>query len=427
MREVQDATLADRIRSLNLGRMMVLDGLVVKSPDKIRNYHQILLTETLSFAISRDYECAVFLPKLKALREPTFEKLLGLYNFKTLAHSDPIHYVDMSTPIALNLDIDNILKDPFRTNGKIRSIIAETREELQRAISRLYPGELVLPLEPLMLQQGLISKVVAENDVPLRETSPKVLGEKMCVPYGDILDRSLVPNTVTKSLHTEKYFDSDMRGFRIKEVPFYLSLENQIKTLASFNREVILVDTLLHKGYRMNALNPLLRKEKIKVKKILTGILSARGLDHMKSKGYDVEGVYYLPRLKVWFNENSLYPFIGGDALWRGTFPKRNLIPSINLILPYTSPNFLLNAQSRDLYELSRVSIENSLKILRVIEEEFHRVYERKLTLSSLGQVFSMPRVPDKGLDIEYDLFKSPSHYLEYDLEELTRLEKIIR
>ncbi|HSP48275.1 MAG TPA: cytidyltransferase, partial [Clostridiaceae bacterium] len=326
-----------------------------------------------------------------------------------------------------NLDMDNILKDPFRTNPKLRHVIESTRRKLQKAICSLYPGHLVLPFEPLMLHQGMIQTICAENNVGMKESTPRVLGELMCVPYGDILDRELVPNTVTKSLHTEKYFNSDMLDFAIKEVPFYLSLENQVKTLKSFNRPVLLVDTLLHKGYRMKALNPLLQKENIEVRKIITGILSARGLDLMTSKGYKVESVYYIPRLKVWFNESDLYPFIGGNALWRGSFPERNLIPSINLILPYTSPNFLLDAGNKAVFELSRVSMENALDILKVIEEEFHKVYERKLTLSSLGQVFTMPRCPDKGKDIVYDLYRSPSYYLESDREHLMRIERLVR
>lgn len=427
MDEMKSPLFADKVRALNLGRIMVLDGLYISAPDKLRNYHQILLTETLSFGVSRDYECAVFIPKNRYLKEDKFISLLGLYNFQTLDCHEPVYYVDMSTPIALNLDMENILKDPFRSNQKVRNKINETRVNLMKAIGALYPGNLVLPFEPLMLQQGIISLVCQENSVPMEDVRPRILGEYMCVPYGDVLDRSMVPNTVTKSIHSEKYFSSDMKSFTIKEVPFYLTLENQVNTLSSFRKPVILVDTILHKGYRMNALSPLLKSHGIEVRKIITGILSAKGMDMMSGKEYKVDGVYYLPRLKAWFNEKDLYPFMGGDALWRGEYPKRNLIESINLILPYTTPTFIMDAGAKKVYDLSKTAIENAMTILNVIEEEFHRFYERKLTLSSLGQVFSMPRVPDKGPDLTYDLYKAPTYYLGSDLEELTRLEKLIR
>jgi nicotinic acid mononucleotide adenylyltransferase len=425
--EVGEPGLANLVREKNQGRIIVLDGFFTDPPDRLRNYKQILLTETLSFATSRDYEYALYLPKHALMNDMGFNSIMEHCNFKKLSDEHPLLFVDMRTPLVLNLDIDNILKDPFRTNQKLAAAISTARGRLQKAICGLFPGTLLIPYEPLMLHQGMIQKICRENGVSMKVTEPRTLGDLMCVPYGDILDRELIPNTVTKSLHTEKYFNSDMKDFTIKEVPFYLSLEDQVRTLASFKRPVILVDTLLHKGYRMKALNPLLKKEGIEVRKIITGILSARGLDLMAHKGYAVDSVYYIPRLKVWFNEIDLYPFIGGNALWRGSFPERNLIPSVNLILPYTSPNFILEAGNEALFELSRVSIESSLEILKVLEEEFHKYYERKLTLSSLGHVFTMPRVPDKGKDIAYDLSRSPSSYLESDLEQLMRYDRLIR
>jgi nicotinic acid mononucleotide adenylyltransferase len=427
LKEVGEPGLANLVREKNQGRIIVLDGFFSDPPDRLRNYKQILLTETLSFATSRDYEYALYLPKHALLDEAGFHSIMEHCNFRRLSDEHPLLYVDMRTPLVLNLDIDNILKDPFRTNLKLSAAISSARNRLQKAICGLFPGTLLIPYEPLMLHQGMIQKICRENGVSMKVTIPRTLGELMCVPYGDILDRELIPNTVTKSLHTEKYFNSDMKDFTIREVPFYLSLEDQVRTLASFKRPVILVDTLLHKGYRMKALNPLLKKEGIEVRKIITGILSARGLDLMAHKGYSVDSVYYIPRLKVWFNEIDLYPFIGGNALWRGSFPERNLIPSVNLILPYTSPNFILEAGNEALFELSRVSIECALEILKVLEEEFHKYYERKLTLSSLGHVFTMPRVPDKGRDIAYDLSRSPSSYLESDLEQLMRYDRLIR
>ena len=427
LKEVGEPGLANLVREKNQGRIIVLDGFFSDPPDRLRNYKQILLTETLSFATSRDYEYALYLPKHALLDEAGFHSIMEHCNFRRLSDEHPLLYVDMRTPLVLNLDIDNILKDPFRTNLKLSAAISSARNRLQKAICYLFPGTLLIPYEPLMLHQGMIQKICRENGVSMKVTIPRTLGELMCVPYGDILDRELIPNTVTKSLHTEKYFNSDMKDFTIREVPFYLSLEDQVRTLASFKRPVILVDTLLHKGYRMKALNPLLKKEGIEVRKIITGILSARGLDLMAHKGYSVDSVYYIPRLKVWFNEIDLYPFIGGNALWRGSFPERNLIPSVNLILPYTSPNFILEAGNEALFELSRVSIECALEILKVLEEEFHKYYERKLTLSSLGHVFTMQRVPDKGRDIAYDLSRSPSSYLESDLEQLMRYDRLIR
>jgi hypothetical protein len=129
--------------------------------------------------------------------------------------------------------------------------------------------------------------------------------------------------------------------------------------------------------------------------------------------------------MKIWFNENSLYPFVGGDALWRGSYPERNLLPSVNLIMPYTSPTFLRGTSTSAIYNLSKVCIENSLEILTALENEYHLLHERNLSLLNLGQVITIPRCPDKGEDMDYDLNLSPTHYIKNDLEQLKRLESI--
>ncbi|GAJ17038.1 unnamed protein product, partial [marine sediment metagenome] len=79
----------------------------------------------------------------------------------------------------------------------------------------------------------------------------------MCVPFGKILHKMVVPNTVTKSLHTEKIFASDMRSFEIDAFPNYMSLKNQVKVIHSFDMPVILIDDYLHKGYRIKTIEPL--------------------------------------------------------------------------------------------------------------------------------------------------------------------------
>ncbi len=425
--ELESIAVSDELRTLNLGRTSVIDGFFVRPPDSLRPYQRILITETLALAVSKDYECALVLPKLPLLGDEKFISLLKYYNFANLKSSPSLYYSDMSRPMTLSLDLTNILKPPFSHLPKINTVLKETRRSILMAIGNLYPGKLLLSFEPLMLQQAMISLICQENQVPYLEGHKKTLGEAMCVPYGDVLAQSIVPNTVTKTLHTEKYFNPHMKSFTIKEVPFYLSLPNQIKTLASFNRPLILVDAILHKGYRINAIDPLLKENQIHVQKIITGIVSAKGMDLMKEKNYDVRGVYYIPRLKAWFNEKDLYPFMGGDGLWRGHFPKRNLINSITLTLPYTTPNFIMDSGREKVYQLSLVALENSLKLFMVIEEEFHKLYERKLTLTSLGQVFTMPRVPDSGENMIYDLNQSPSSYLRSDIEKLKRLEKLIR
>ena len=41
----------------------------------------------------------------------------------------------------------------------------------------------------------------------------------MCVPFGKILRGNAIPNTVTKTIHTDKVFAQDLRSFTIENFP----------------------------------------------------------------------------------------------------------------------------------------------------------------------------------------------------------------
>ncbi|MEG0775082.1 MAG: cytidyltransferase, partial [Clostridium sp.] len=429
-REFHCENVSRYIREHGAGRLILIDAMYINNKEKNKFLEQILITETLAYALSRDYEFAIFKPKAEEVYSQSLLKMLSLYGFREVEGcegSAETLMVDMSNPCVLNLDMENILKEPFRSNNKVKAVIASTRKKLQEALVRLYPGELVIYFESDVLHQKMIKKICKENEVSTKISHNKEYGDAMCVPYGDILDRYVVPNTVTKALHTEKYYSPDMKSFFIGEPPYYLSLENQVKMIKSFSRPVILVDNILHKGYRIKALDPLLKTEGVVVKKIISGILSGRGKDLMDMQNREVDTVYFIPKLKIWFNENAMYPFIGGDALWRGTYARRNLIPSVNSILPYTCPVFIKNTSRKNIYELSKVAIENAVDILRTLENEYHLLYSRNLSLSSLGEVLTTPRRPDIGRDMHYDLGIAPSHYLQNDLEQLSRLENMFQ
>ena len=425
--ELKNHEVSEYLRDNSTGRMILIDDIYVKSTDKNLNLLCLILTETLCFSIAHDYEYCIYKSATKDLESEALTDYLTLQGFlkvPCVKEDEKLYAVSMSTPCILNLDIENNIKEPFRSNQKIKNEILKARENLLSSLTKLYKGELLLSFDTNMLHQSMIRKICEVNGV-----SPFVkeeLGAAMCVPYGDILDRYVIPNTVTKALHTEKYFSCDMKNFTIGQFPHYMDLSNQVKMLKSFMRPVILVDNLLHKGYRMQALNPIFKEENIEVKTVVAGILSGKGKDLMSMQQRDVNFVYFIPRLKVWFNENSLYPFIGGDAVYRGKYPEKNLVPSINLILPYTSPAFIRGADVSSIYNLSKTCILNSINILKVMEEEYHLIHERNLTLLSLGQIFNTPRCTDPGENMEFNLNLPPSSYLKDDLEKLLRLKNVL-
>jgi len=427
--EFRNSAVTEYIREKSTGKIVNIDGIFIVDYAVFENIEQILLAETLTYCIARDYDYAIYNTTLndhiphRMLEEL---RLMGFRDIPCPECSNKVLAVSISTPCALNLDLETTIKEPFRSCNALKDVISRTRKQLQSTLTEVYAGNLILPFDRTVMDGMLIKKICEVNEVPTKPVKPKRLGLAMCVPYGNMLSRSIVPNTVTKALHTERLYGPDTDGYKIGSFPYYLDLETQIKMLNSFGRPIILVDDTLHHGFRLRTLNPLLKKENISIRKIIVGILSGRGKELMEIQGNDVDCAYFIPRLREWYNENNFYPFIGGDALWRGVYPKRNLLPSINLILPYTSPSFLNETTKKSIFMLSKVAIENAIDILSTLEDEFQSVNERSLTLSSMGQVFITPRCPDHGKNMDYDLSMNPSFYLKNDLELLNRLERII-
>lgn len=428
--EFKSDKISEYIRENSVGRIIVLNGIFTLNKQNRYNLEQVILTETLAFCLSKDYNYAVFNNIIKEYDITSILELLKLQGFlkvPTEDNANNVMYVNMNNPSTLNLDVESLIKEPFRSNLNVLKSIYRSRKRLQRALTKLYPGELILSFDRNMMYHNLIKKICETNLVPYNQIYPKKLGPFMCVPFGSILEGEVVPNTITKSLHTEKMFNPDIKGFNIGPYPYYMSIKNQVKMLNSFNKPVILVDDLLNKGYRIKSIDPILKEENVNVIKIIVGILSGRGKELMDIQNREVDSAYFIPNLKVWFNENSLYPFIGGDTVWRGKNPERNLLPSINFILPYTSPTFIMKSTKLDyIYNLSETALLNSIDILSTLENEYQKINKRSLTLRHLGEVLKSPRYPDKGQHVTYDLNLTPSQYLINDLEHLRRIESIM-
>ncbi len=431
--EFSNNLISEYIRENAVGRTIVIDGIFtiskVENRSELENLEQVILSETLSFCIEKDYNYAVFRNILNTYPLDSLNENLKLMGFYELPFSDkdnPVSVVDMSKPCIVNLDTETIIKEPFDQNLNIKKSVIISRKKLLKSLTTFYPGNIVLPFNINIINQNIVKKICKINDVPTIPLTPRVLGKSMCVPFGKILHKLVVPNTVTKSLHTEKIFNSDIKSFEIDAFPNYMNLENQVKTIRSFDMPVILIDDYLHKGYRIRTLEPLFKKYDIKIKKMIVGALSGSGKEIATMLNRDVECAYFIPNLRLWFNESELYPFIGGDALRRKIRSQGNLVRSINLILPYTFPSFIKNISGKTIYNFSEVCIENALTILEALEDEYQSIQQRKLTLGHLGEVIIYPRYPDQGEDMNYSLNLSSSHYLKNDLELLRRSKEMV-
>jgi len=428
--EFQSQYIANHVREKTAGRIIIIDGIFINPSKVYDNMEQIILTEALAYCLKNDFTYAVYCNNMSNINSDAVLETLELQGFIKIndeSMNKTVYSVDMKFPICLTLNMESFIKDPLNTREKVHKAIANARKRLQKSMTELYPGSLVLSIDNDMINQTLINKICALNNVSNEMQVPRVLGENMCVPFGNILKGMVVPNTVTKSLHTEKVYSTDAKTFKIIEYPFYSPIEIQVKTLKSFEKPVILVDDLIHKGYRIKEIDPIMKKYDINVKKIIVGIMSGRGKDLMDIQGREADCAYFIPNLRIWFNENLMYPFLGGDGMWSNNDNIINLIPSINLILPYYSPMYLIGASKENIYNFSMVCLENAKSILQTLESEYQEVFEKKLTVKRLGEVLISPRIPYRGDNIHYDLNKEASSYMDASIEMLIKLERIIK
>ncbi len=421
---LRDTELANRIRLRSAGTTLMITSLAADRSDPLRDNLQLLLTEVLAQALADDCIYGLYRPHGN-LPDHTLEDALLRQGFFRQEKDAPLWEVDMSAPSVLIQNLETTIQDPLNRNPKVLAAIQEGHRRLQRTLTKLFPGSLVLTISSDVIHQRLLQMITTYNEVPAEPTEPRRLGKNMCVPYGKLLRGKTVPNTVTKTIHTDKVFTPDLSQHTMEAFPYYSPIPSQIRTIKSFNRPVILVDDLMHPGFRIKALDPILREEQVDIRMVLVGLLSGHGRDLMDSYGWPVDSVYFLPRLREWFVESTLYPFIGGNTVRRDASPVPGLLPGINHILPYASPLFRGQCSEEAVFELSRCCLESARDVILTLEQEYRSLYGRNLTLSRLPEAVILPLCLDKGTCLGYDPSLAASVYLENDLEQLLRTYRV--
>ena len=410
-------TSAEYLRRHTSGRILLLEQ-VMLAPGAEQPDARLAINELLSRCLTDDHTYAICCSD----GEPWLEQTLLQLGFVPVPGQETVFMVDMRTPNVLIQDVLRRLKEPHRSDSEVTAAVQRTRPLLRRAICALFPGTLLLSFDAELLDSALMERVRQAGGVDgCKEARP--LGQSMCVPYGNILSGEIVPNIVTKSLHVDKTYENDIYHFSIRAFPGYSDLPGQVRTIRAFHRPVILVDDLLHKGYRIEKLDRIFRQEQLEIQQLIVGILSGRGRDLMELERRQVDCEYFIPNLQYWFNESLLYPFIGGDSV-SDTAPFDGLLPTANLILPYTYPDYLRGASEQMIWQLSQTALENAGQILLAMEHCHQREFATPLTIGRLTEAFLRPRAPYRGKQLRYDLSALPSSYLEDDIRTFLRLRR---
>lgn len=421
--EFSSDNLSNYIRNNALGRIVVVDALCYKSDSQFRNLAQVILTETLAFVLAKDYSYAIY-KNLFEVDDAKLNETLLLQGFVN-QYDDAGHgiaCVDMNAPITINLDGKAMIKQPYRNDDKVVAAIEQARKQIQQALCQFKPGHLVLSFDRTMIYEHLIKRICDANDVSTIPVEPRQLGACMCVTYGDLFKRSRLPNTVTKALHTERFYDETAQHYQVRNHPNYLDLDIQTMTIKSFNRPVILVDDLVDKGHRLKSILQDFQRQDIAIKSVNAAVLTGRGKAWLEMQQLDFSWAYYLPKIAYWFNESMLYPFIGGDSIDLPEHSNINALASINLILPYTYPVFLKGVAPRRVALFSMACLKSTQLLLKAIEDNYLSRHAKNLTLENLSDVFVSPRYPYKGDQLSYQRKGRPSEIITSEISYLQRI-----
>ena len=239
--ELGSVEAASAVRRLTSGKLLKLDH--VEADDA--QTRRMLVNELLARSLASDHTFAL------ARCEGEWLEELG---FSPVEDAEGLLCVDMRAPIVLIQDVLLCIKKPHHDEPQVRAAVESARPRLRRALCALYPGRLVLSFDAELLNQSLMYRVQKLGGVLGAPAGQ--LGRAMCVPYGKILSDEIVPNTVTKTLHVDKTFAPDGSSFSVPAYPGYDTVRNQVRTIKAFRRPVILVDDLLHNGYRLDKLSP---------------------------------------------------------------------------------------------------------------------------------------------------------------------------
>lgn len=421
-----DIALADQVRRNTSGSILLISGIYTAKDALIADPAQLLLTEALADACAHDSSYAMFFPQEYLPSEYIMGavKRQGFVPAEDIATSLPVYLVDMRQPIVVLRNLQSFIKEPLISEPQVLRVIENGYRDLQAALTVLYPGQLVLTLASEVIFPRMVEKITAINGVPNETVTPRLLGENMCVPFGRILRERVIPNTVTKTLHTDTLYSSDLSSYSVGPFADYPPLLNQVRMLHSFDRPLILVDDIMNIGKRFGALDALLKQEQVPIRKMVFGVITGVGRDRMARRGVECESVYYVPNVRKWYVESTLYPFLGGDTVARNNFENAKMSPSVNPILPYTDPD-LPGTKRAARFQFSACCIRNARDIYYALEECYRARYGRNLTLERLGEVITVPSAPDRGECVTYDANLAASVYLDNDLKMLERLQKI--
>lgn len=185
---LKDMELANLVRGKSSREILLITGIYAREDGTgdsgvIRDAPQQLLVEVLAKELEKNYSFALFVAERGTVTKEVVYVLerQGFIRPHMADENDKrtIYMVDMHEPLMFLHNLDTTIKEPFASNPAVLDAVEKNHKKLQIAMTKLYPGNLVLSLSSGIMYHRLVDRITALNDVP-RERWCREDSERTC-------------------------------------------------------------------------------------------------------------------------------------------------------------------------------------------------------------------------------------------------------
>lgn len=188
---LKDMELANLVRGKSSREILLITGIYAREENAgdsevIRDAPQQLLVEVLAKELEKNYSFALFV----AERGTTTKEVVyvlerqGFIRPHMADENDKrtIYMVDMHEPLMFLHNLETTIKEPFASNPAVLDAIEKNHRKLQMAMTKLYPGNLVISLSSGVMHHRLVDRITALNDVPREPLVPRRIRKEYVRP-----------------------------------------------------------------------------------------------------------------------------------------------------------------------------------------------------------------------------------------------------
>jgi nicotinic acid mononucleotide adenylyltransferase len=439
---VKSPAVSELIREKTAGRLVYSNILAIRSSYQHRNLafeiktraalqwieegFMHALSKINASVINKNSKISHHEARLFALNQEMGYEILPLENNEKIGDNQyHIRYMicNLQRPILLINDLVDQFKRPFRHDKALHSIIHINQKNMAYVFRKMYPNNLLLRINNRDLVTKVIERICQVNEVPFQYLHHKrrKLGEHMAILLGQVLGRELVPNTVTKALHSDRTIDRQGKETYFMPYPYYADINSQLQTLRNFNRPPILADLFSLSGNTVMHIIEMAKAINLDIRKVVVGIISGKAQELLLANNIETEHLIFLPRLTNWFNLRHFYPFIGGETINQPFYYRKLIIESMNYIFPYRRAVQLKHINREHFLALSKTALSGAIEIFEFLEDAYLQEHKRELTLLQLPDVMEDPRRPIHNLSYSVNWNERISDILKGDMEQVER------